>query len=121
MTYLWQERKRNALGLPWTFTIYAFNEERFFVKSGFFTQKQDEVRLYRIMDLSIKRTFMQRLFKLGTIQVHSSDKSLGCFEVKNIKNVEDVKEQLSALVENQRDKKRVSTREFVSDMPGDEF
>ena len=40
--------------------------------------------------------------------------TLGDFEIKNIKNVMDVKEQLSALVEIQRDQKRVYTRENIS-------
>lgn len=31
MNYLWSARKRNALGLPWTFTKYAFTEDRLFV------------------------------------------------------------------------------------------
>ena len=51
---------------------------------------------------------------MGTILVNSSDKTLGDFEIKNIKNVMDVKEQLSELVEIQRDQKRVYTRENIS-------
>ena len=34
MNYLWSARKRNALGLPWTFTKYAFTEDRLFVTTG---------------------------------------------------------------------------------------
>ena len=51
---------------------------------------------------------------MGTILVNSSDKTLGDFEIKNIKNVMDVKEQLSALGEIQRDQIRVYTRENIS-------
>ena len=85
MDLLWKERKRILCGLPLTFTVYSYDNERFYVKSGFLNQRQDEVRLY-----------------------------LGDFEIKNIKNVMDVKEQLSALVEIQRDQKRVYTRENIS-------
>ena len=60
------------------------------------------------------RSLSQRIFGMGTILVNSSDKTLGDFEIKNIKNVMDVKEQLSTLVEIQRDQKRVYTRENIS-------
>ena len=73
-----------------------------------------QVRLYRIQDLTVTRSLSQRIFGMGTILVNSSDKTLGDFEIKNIKNVMDVKEQLSALVEIQRDQKRVYTRENIS-------
>lgn len=56
------ERKRIWCGLPWTFTIYSFDTERFYIKSGFLNQRQDEVRLYRILDLSVTRTLGQRIF-----------------------------------------------------------
>lgn len=99
MDLLWKERKRIWCGLPLTFTVYSYDNERFYVKSGFLNQRQDEVRLYRIQDLTVTRSLSQRIFGMGTILVNSSDKTLGDFEIKNIKNVMDVKEQLSALVE----------------------
>ena len=43
----------------------------------------------------------------------SADKTLGDFEIKNIKNSKEVKEQLSKLVEEMRDKKRVVNRELM--------
>lgn len=117
MELLWKERKRIWCGLPLTFTVYSFDPERFYLKSGFLNQREDEVRLYRVQDLTVTRSLSQRIFGLGTILVNSSDKTLGDFEIKNIKHVMDVKEQLSELVETQRDKKRVYTRENVSGDP----
>lgn len=114
MELLWKERKRVWCGLPLTFTVYSFDEERLYVKSGFLNQRQDEVRLYRVQDLTVTRSLSQRIFGMGTILINSSDKTLGDFEIKNIKNVMTVKEQLSELVEIQRNKKRVYTRENVS-------
>lgn len=108
MDLLWKERKRIWCGLPLTFTVYSYDNERFYVKSGFLNQRQD------VQDLTVTRSLSQRIFGMGTILVNSSDKTLGDFEIKNIKNVMDVKEQLSALVEIQRDQKRVYTRENIS-------
>lgn len=110
---LWSERKRLWCGLPWTFTKYSFDEERLYVEKGLLNQRQDEVRLYRITDIALTRTLVQRIFKLGTVCLKSSDKSLGNFNLINITCPKEVKEQLSKLVERQRDNKRVSTREFI--------
>lgn len=114
-SFIWKERKRNALGLPWTFTTYALSEDRLFVTSGLIKTVEDEVRLYRILDLTLTKTLLQKIFGMGTIRVSSADKTLGEFELKNIKNPNTVKEQLSRLVEENRDKKRVTNREYMGD------
>ena len=113
--FIWKERKRNALGLPWTFTKYALTDDRLFITSGLLKTVEDEVRLYRIMDLSLSQTLSQKTFGIGTILVSSADKSMRDFEIKNIKKPRDVKEQLSKLVEENRDKKRVTNREFMEE------
>ena len=105
---IWSARKRNALGLPWTFTVYGLAEDRLFVKSG-----EDEVRLYRILDLTLSRSLWQRMLGLGTIRVVSSDKTLKNFDIVNIRRSGDVMEQISELVEKERDRKRVASREFM--------
>lgn len=113
VNFIWRERKRNALGLPWTFTTYALAEDRLFVKSGLLKTVENEVRLYRVLDLSMSKTLSQKIFRIGTIQVYSGDKTQGDFELKNIRNPEAVKEQISQLVEANREKKRVASREFI--------
>ena len=111
---LWRERKRIWCGLPWTFTIYSFDEERIFVDTGFFNKRQDEIRMYRVLDITVTRKFGQRIFGMGSIQLKTSDKTMGDFEIKNIKKVMDVKRQLSDLIEANREKKRISGREFMT-------
>ena len=117
--YLWSDKKRTLFGLPLSFTTYAFDKERFYVKKGLFTLTRDEVRLYRIMDLSLRQTLGQRIFGVGSIFCESADKTMKNFVIKNIKNSEDVMEQLSKLVEDERDRKRVSSREYLHDEDDD--
>lgn len=117
---IWSERKKNWLGLPWTFTVYGLSEDRLFIKSGAMTVHEDEVRLYRILDLTLSRSLWQRLLGLGTIHVDSSDKTMKNFDIINIRNCHDVKEQLSGLVEAERDNKRVSSREFMGSRQDEE-
>ena len=111
--YIWKDRKRIIFGLPWSFTVYMLEEEKLLVSSGFLNKREDEVRLYRIMDLTLKRSFRERLFGLGTIHCCSADKSTPEFDIKRIKNSREVKNLISDLVEKQRELKRVSNREFM--------
>jgi len=111
----WYGRKRWFCGLPFTFTRYGLSEDRFFVETGFLNLKQSEVRLYRILDLTLTRSFIQRIFGLGTIHVNSSDKDLKQFEIINIKKSRDVKEALSQAVERERRAAKVTSREFMHD------
>lgn len=103
---IWKDRKRIFFGLPWTFTKYSLSEDRLFISTGFFSVKEDEVRLYRIMDVSLERKLWQRMCGLGTIKCCSADKTMGDFEIKNIKKSREVKEMLSNMVEDERTKRR---------------
>ena len=116
---VWKDRKRTIFGLPWSFTKYSLSDDRLFISTGFLSTKEDEVRLYRIMDISLNRTLGQRMFGLGTIKCCSVDKTLGDFEIKNIKKSKDVKEMLSEMVEEERNRKKVTSREFIDHDDGE--
>ena len=115
---IWHDRKRTFLGLPWSFTVYELTEDRLFIESGVFTVSDEEIRLYRVLDLSYSASLGQRLFGLGTITLLTSDKSAGKIEIKSIKNARDVKEMIGKNVEEQRRKNRVYSREMM--LPGDD-
>ena len=65
------------------------------------------------MDITLNRKIGQRIFGLGTIHCCSADKSTPEFDIKNIKDSERVKELLSDKVEQERQRKRVSNREYM--------
>ena len=112
---VWQDRKRIIFGLPWTFTKYVLTKEKLLVQTGILNTKEEEVRLYRIMDVTLRRSLAQRMFGLGTIHCCSADKSTPEFDIKWIPDSSAVKEKLSGLVEAERMAKRVSSREFMTD------
>ncbi|MCR4999190.1 MAG: PH domain-containing protein [Lachnospiraceae bacterium] len=116
---IWRDRKRTFLGLPWSFTVYELTEDRLFVKTGFFTINEEEIRLYRVMDVQYKATFGQRLFGVGSIYLTTSDKSAHDLEIRSVKRPRDVKELLSSKVEEQRLKNRVVGREMMGMADGD--
>lgn len=111
---IWYDRKRLWCGLPWTFTKYGMDEGRLFVETGFFNTKEEEVRLHRILNISLSKNIIQRIFGLGTIHIDSTDLDLKCLKITNIKDSDHVKEMLSEKVEEERMRNRVSAREFMN-------
>ena len=111
--YKWKDRKRH-LGLPLSFTRYALSEDRLFLETGLFNIKDEEVVLYRVRDISMRRTFGQRLFGVGTVTVISSDKSMPKIELKNVKKPRDVKEMLHKFVEEMKINRKIRIGEYSS-------
>ena len=110
---LWQDRKRH-LGMPISFTVYSLSEDRLFRETGLLNRTYEEVLLYRIRDISLKRSLGQMIFGVGTIVVHSSDKSSGTLEIENVKSPKQVKELIHQLVEEAKSRRRFRFGEFDS-------
>lgn len=111
--YVWKDRKHTFLGLPLSFTRYRATESKFIIDKGFFTRNEDEIRLYRITDMTLRRSFGERIFGLGTIHCCSGDKTSPEFDIKHIRHSKEVKDMLSDMVEKERQEKRVGIREMM--------
>ena len=110
--YLWKDRKRR-LGLPLSFTRYSLSEDRLFCETGFLNLKADEVLLYRVQDLELTMTLGQRIFGVGTVCVHSSDKSMPHLDLKNVKHPRQVKELIHQSVEEAKNRRRMRATELL--------
>lgn len=109
---LWKDRRRR-LGLPLSFTRYHLSEDRIFCEKGLLNLHEEEILLYRVRDLELKRTLWQRFFGVGSVMVHSSDKTMPILELKNIRNPKEVKELIYRQTEASKDAKRMRAMEFV--------
>ena len=109
--YIWTDRKR-FMGMPLSFTRYALSEDRLFLSVGLLSIRDDELLLYRVRDITTKRTLWQRIFGVGTVIVVSSDKSQPTLPLKNIKRPMVLKELLHAQVEDMKLKRRVRIGEI---------
>ena len=118
--YLWSDHKRILFGLPWTFTKYALTEEKLLIETGFLNKNEEEVRLYRIMDVTLQRPLSQRIWGLGTIHCCTADKSTPEFDIKRVKHAKQVKDMLSDMIEKERNEKRIYGREYMSSDDMDE-
>ena len=85
MTY--KEKKRSMfLGLPWTFTTYTVTDEFISIDSGLLNKVENDCYMYRIQDVVLNRSLLERLFGLGTVSCLTSDKTHLRLELVHIKN-----------------------------------
>jgi len=117
-TVLWRERKRTLFGLPLSFTVYTLTETKLFIKTGFLNIREEEIRLYRILDITLRRTLEERIFGLGTIHCCTADKTAPEFDIKRIKNSKEIRTLLSNQVEEERSARYVGVREYMGDEEG---
>ena len=110
---IWQDKKRPLFGLPISFTKYILTEEKLLIDIGLLSKQEEEIRLYRITDFSVRQNLFQRIFRVGDIVISSSDNMQGEFAIREIKKPYDVKEMLSDMVEQERQKKGIVTNEFL--------
>ena len=111
---IWSDCTRIGCILPWRWTRYSLTKEKIIIERGVFNTIEDETRLYRVLDLQLSRTLWQRLFRVGTITIYSSDEVHSLITLKNIKKSQDVKNTISDLVEKGRKENRVVTHESVN-------
>lgn len=116
---IWKDRKR-FMGMPITFTRYGLSKSRLFLSVGLLSVQDDEVLLYRVRDLTVKRSLWQRLFGVGTVTVKSSDRTTPTLLLKNIKDPMSVKELIHQQVEEAKDKRRVRVGEIMTTDVDDE-
>ena len=109
-----KERKRwGFLGIPWTFTKYYLYMKKLVIEQGLFRTVENEVLLYRVVDISYSRGFFQKIFGMGTITVHAHDKTNPVVVLKNIKHSREFKEAISEWVEKDRIRMKMRQSEFV--------
>ncbi|HHT76410.1 MAG TPA: PH domain-containing protein [Clostridiaceae bacterium] len=108
---LWKDRKR-YFGLPISFTVYSFDCNRLYIKKGLIHTTVDELLLYRVLDIKLARRLSQKIFRVGSIILDTADKTHNQITLKNIKDSERVRKAISAIVEKERDEKRVLGKEM---------
>ena len=117
-TLIWSDRKR-YFGLPLSFTKYAISEDRLLQSSGILNLQYEEILLYRVRDISLSRSFGQRIFGVGTICVVSSDKSVPHLDLISEKDPRNVKELIHRKVEAAKDQRRMRTMEIMGSEDAD--
>lgn len=102
-----RERKRILFfGLPWTFTVYTINEEMLNMKRGFLKTVEDDCYMYKVTDVKMETTLMERLCGVATVICYTGDNTSPTLTLYHIKHARDVKEFILKASEEARMKRR---------------
>lgn len=111
---LWQGRPNLPLSWIAALTIrYKLTNERLIVTRGFVSKAIEEIELYRVNDVSMKQSVMERMFGLGDVRLETTDASTPEPQIKDIKNPERVKDMIRTASRAERQRRRVLLRDEV--------
>ncbi len=101
------ERKRLLFfGLPFTFTKYTVKEDMITIDSGLFKSVENDCYMYKVQDVQLTATLVEKLFGLGTVVCHTGDTTHPTLQLVHIKNARVIKDFILKESEEARLKRR---------------
>ena len=102
-----RERKRWVFfGLPFTFTVYTVKEDHITINTGFLNKEENDCYMYKVQDVTLKTSLLERIFGLGTITCYTGDNTDKQLVLEHIKNSKQVEQFIIEQSEKERRKRR---------------
>ena len=118
MELVYKEKKRTKfLGLPICFVTYRIYDEKINIKSGFLTTIEDDAYMYKVQDVRLSKSILERIFRLGTITCFTGDKTHPELKLIHVRKSGEIKDYLIGASEEARRKRRTM---HTLDIDGDE-
>jgi len=95
-------------------TSYRITSQRLFKRTGLIAKHEEEVELYRVQDVKMNQSILQRLLGIGDVSVYSSDRTSPHLLIRGIRAPEQVKETLRTAYREARKTEGVKSAEFVA-------
>ena len=116
---IYKEKKRSMfLGLPWTFTSYTVTDEIITVDSGLLRKEENDCYLYKVIDVRLESTLMERILGLGTIHCFTGDVTDPDLRLVHIKNSREIKDYILKQSEQERLKRKTLNMQQLDGNPG---
>ena len=110
-----RERKRWVFfGLPFTFTVYTVKEDTLTVNTGFLNKEENDCYMYKVQDVTLKTSLIERIFGVGTIVCYTGDTTNPQLVLEHIKNAKPIKEFILEQSEIARRKRRTMNVQDIS-------
>lgn len=114
-TPVYTERKRLLFfGLPWTFTKYTISPSLLTISQGFLSTTEDDCYMYKIQDVKLSKTLLERLFGLATLTCYTGDVTHHEVKLVHIKHSNEIKAYLLKTSEEARIKRRTLSTMDIS-------
>ena len=103
----YREKKRILFfGLPWTFTKYTIGQEILTVNTGLLKTEENYCYLYKVQDVKMTTTLLERIFGLSTITGYTGDVTHPQLVLLHIKHAREIKDFILEAAEEARQKRR---------------
>lgn len=101
------EKKRWLFwGLPFTFTKYYIKENTITIDSGLLKKVENDCYMYKVQDVELVTSLMERIFGLGTIICYTGDTTHPKLSLVHIRNAKEIKNFILEASEQARMKRR---------------
>jgi len=92
-------------------TTYKLTNERIIVKSGLLSKKQEDLELVRVKDIRVTQGMKERLMKIGSVEITSTDSSTPSLTFVDVREPNEVKEMVRRAVKDAKSTSGVSYQE----------
>lgn len=93
-------------GLPFTFTKYTVTDEVITINEGFLSTKENDCYLYKVQDVELHTSLMERIFKLGTVACYTGDNTHPQLFLTHIHHAKEIKNYILKASEEARRRRR---------------
>ena len=109
---IWKDRSR-WLGMPLRSTSYELNGNKLYLRRGYISNNEEQLLLHRVVDMSLREGIIDKLCNQGTLILRTTDTNNETVYLYNITNVKEVRDLLSEIIEDERIRLGVVSREYI--------